>query len=451
MEKSKCKIYPEVYCNQCGKCVFYVNKEFFHVYGKKENPESDVYGLAFDLGSTNLCGRLYNLSTGELTAGCSLENPQRLFGKDVITRQSYVLNHEEGQTTMHRLLIDGINRSAEFLLNYCNISSRQIERITAGGNTTISHFLLDLPVRGLAEIPFKPAFSDSVTISGGCLGLILDVPVYIPGNLGGHVGSDITAGLLNDTLLNSDELTIYVDIGTNGEITLKEKDSYLVTSVAAGPVFEEGYLELGMNAVEGAITRVSIGRTVSVNTIGDKDPEGLCGSGIVSAISEMIKAGIVNREGRLSAYDEMKRRYASKDILERIDEENRRFYLTEKVYISGEDIRKFLLAKAALRAGITTLLKKRGKDESSIGKLVLTGAMGSHVTTEDLIRTGIIPEPDKNKIEYLENGALEGLSLLLLEKCSHEKVEQIRASAENVFLNETDEFEKEYIGEMVFK
>ena len=446
----QCKIYPGVTCNWCGKWVFHVSSEFFNVSLGNECHGKGNYGIACDLGSTNICTRLYDLDTGKTAGSCSLENPERLYGKDVITRQAYALNHEEGQEVMHRLLIEGINRSAAYLCEICRIEKEQIKRIVTGGNTTISHFLLNLDIKGLTENPFTPSFTESVCLNSRETGIEADAELYLPGNLGGHVGSDITAGLLNDTLLRENGLTVYVDIGTNGEIVLKEENEYLVTSVAAGPVFEEGYLDWGVKAAGGAVSEIRIGRNLELTTIGENDPCGICGSGIVSGISAMVKAGIIDRNGKLADTDEMKRRYASKDILDRIDEEHLRFYITDEIYISQEDIRKFLLAKAAIRAGIKTLLKEKGRTEEDIEKLVITGALGNHVSTEALVRTGIIPETGREKVQYIENGALEGLSLLLLGKRTAEEVEQIRLHTENIFLNETETFEKTYINEMYF-
>lgn len=455
MDKNKvrqrqCIIYPGVNCNHCGKCVFSVNEECFHQEYQKNNPENDDYGIAFDLGTTNICCRMYNLNTKEPVGSCSLENPQRLYGKDVITRQTYVLNHNGGSKIIHKALIDGMNCCIENLCKSCGISIKNIKKIAAGGNTTISHFFLNLPVKGLTENPFKPAFNQTVIFPAGKFNLITepDTKVILPGNLGGHVGSDITSGLLNDILLKDDGLTAYIDIGTNGEIVLIDKDGYLVTSVAAGPVFEEGYLSCGMKASEGAICEITIGRNLRFKTIGDKEPEGICGSGIFSLISEMLKAGLIDENGNLTERDLLTRRYTSKDIMDRMEEG--KFTVYDNISLTQEDIRKFQLAKGAIRAGIKILLKEKGYTEKDICKAVITGAMGNHVSTEALVKTGIIPDLPEKNTAYIPNGSLEGLSKLLLDEDYLKTVEEIKEKTENLFLNERKDFEYEYIQEMMF-
>lgn len=436
-------------CSMCSlKCSRKEDNSFFNEKYEEGNTESN-YGLTCDMGTTNIVCRLYDLATGKFAGTCSLANPESIYGRDVITRQTFALKGEAEKEMLHSLLVKGINRCIERIAGESRINRENISRVVAGGNTTISHFLLNLSVDGISKSPFVPEFTEGRKLKASETGIRAgkDAELYVPGNLGGHVGSDITAGLLNHEISHEEELCIYIDIGTNGEIVLKDNGKYYATSVAAGPVFEGGYLSCGMRAGSGAVTEVSIGREVSFRTIGDREPEGICGSGIVSVVAAMLKSGLIDRNGNFMERDYMARRYASKDILDRIDDKERTFSLTGRVYITQDDIRKFQVAKAAIRAGIITLLKERGKEESDIKKIYITGAFGRGVKEKDLVSTGIVPDVP---LTYIEESASEGLAYVLLNEHGQMQAENIRKLTVSMFLNDAESFQETYVKEMSF-
>lgn len=436
-------------CSMCSlKCNRKEESGFFNEEYQNYNAESD-YGVTCDMGTTNIVCRLYDLDLGKFTGTCSLPNPESIYGRDVITRQTFALKGDEEKEMLHSLLVKGINRCIERLADKCGIKVERIRKIVAGGNTTISHFLLNLSIEGISKSPFIPEFTEGRKLKASETGIMTgnDAVLYVPGNLGGHVGSDITAGLLNQEIDREEALCIYIDIGTNGEIVLKDNGKYYATSVAAGPVFEGGYLSCGMRAESGAVTEVSIGREVKLKTIGEKEPEGICGSGIVSLVAAMLKADLIDKNGNFMDRDYMARRYASKDILDRIDDDKRRFSLTDRVYITQDDMRKFQVAKAALRAGIVMLLKERGKEESNLKKIYITGAFGRSVSEQDLVTTGIVPDIP---LTYIEDGASEGLAWILLNEEGEQQAENKRKDTTSMFLNDVEDFQKIYVKEMCF-
>ena len=437
-------------CSMCNlKCSGQIKNQFFNEAYEKCTDDSE-YGICCDLGTTNIVCRLYDIKEKKMKGKCSLPNPEGIYGRDVITRQSFALRGEEEKKMLHIMLVNGINRCIERLTENCHIDKEKICKVVAGGNTTISHFLLDLSVEGISRSPFTPAFTEGQNLKAQDYGIKAgkDAVLYVPANLGGHVGSDITAGLLNNNIYNGDKPCIYIDIGTNGEIVLKDRDTFYVTSVAAGPVFEGGYLSCGMTAEKGAVKKVKILRNLEIETIENIEPEGICGSGVVSLICNMLKSGLIDKNGSMRDAEYMSRLYASKEITDRIEEgEEKRFRISEKVYITQDDIRKFQVAKAAIRAGIKILLKKRNLKEEDIDKIYITGAFGKEIDRKDLVVTGMVPDVN---IIYIEESAAEGLSMILLNEDFKEKTERIRENSVAVFLNEESDFQEIYLKEMDF-
>ncbi len=457
-EEKKCRIFSNRICNECGLCPASENSGFFHEFYEIRNAieEAEEYGIAVDMGTTTLSAALFRQPDGRIIGRCSMENPQRKYGSDVISRQSYALRGERELAELQHILLQGINKLIERILSTGSIRKDDVRRIIVAGNTTISHLFLGLDVKGISSSPFVPAFYGSRCLTAGEAGLNLgeDVEVYLPSNIGGHVGSDITAGLLNHNLFNVQRCNLYVDIGTNCEIVLTGNGKAVATSVAAGPVFEGGALKKGMAAQAGAIKKVEINHNVAIQTIYEEEPKGICGSGIISALSQMIKSGIMDSYGRIQSREELRAKRVPELICNHIlqGREVNDFLISETgdVVITQKDIREVQLAKAAVLSGICLLMDAMGITEKDIEHLYITGNFGNSLEAEDLITAGLIPDFSRSKILFIKDSVINGLIALGINKKLRVKEKEITKAVHCISLADTADFQQSYIEAMNF-
>ncbi len=446
------------------------------------------YGIAFDIGTTTVVGLCWDLAKRELLATDAARNPQVVHGGDVISRIGYSVREEENLEEMRQLVIDCLNEILDGFLEKLPVRRTEITEITAVGNTTMSHLLLGEDPEGLAVSPFRPAFKGAVRESAAALGLRVpaETEFYLLPGIAGHVGSDITAGLLALDLENKDSLDVFVDIGTNGEVAVTEKGRILVCSTAAGPAFEGAAIRQGMRATEGAIEGISLcesgdafgragadsGRTdakpasggngadIELKVIGDVSPAGICGSGLIDAVSVMLSAGLMDRTGRILTEDEalsagtsplLTRRLVLRDeeacfVLQEPDPEGN----SAEILLRQSDIREVQLAKSAIVSGILALLKKSGHTAAEADHLYLAGAFGNYIRKEAAVNIGLLPDISPDRIIAVGNAAGVGASLALFGDKEKARAERIAASAEHVELAGSSLFYDLYIENMNF-
>lgn len=402
------------------------------------------YGLAVDIGSTTVVGMLWDLKNGKHIASCAKANPQNEFGMDVISRITYCIEND-GLPVLHDRIKSCIDMIIQELCRDAAICREDILKMTVCGNTTMSHLYLGKDPSGLAAAPFAPAYT----------GTVVDDNVTIIPNIAGHVGGDITAGIVASQLLNSKGLTLFIDIGTNGEIVLTDGTRVLACSTAAGPAFEGASIFQGMRASAGAIERVEIDKLgdVKFNVIGGCEPAGICGSGLIDAVAQMLKHGIINKKGRIISSDGVAIE-SMRDRLVAVDG-HRSFILVAKengddIVITQNDIREIQLAKAAIVAGIKIMLEELNKTEDDIDKVIIAGAFGSYIDKTSAIQAGILPQISPDKVISAGNAAGAGVSMALMSQKAMDAMKALPDIVEHIDLARKNNFQKIYIKAMNF-
>ena len=438
-------------CSECGRCRNIHQDKILKEVTLPEDFKNDVrkggYGIAFDIGTTTVVGSLWSLETGELIAQKGATNPQKQFGADVISRISYCIgSHEKIYELQHPLRMT--IRSLMFELSKdANIDLKQIISTTFCGNTTMMLLFAGMPVDGIAAYPFTPDHIDGMVVNSKFDDYNIDG--YLLPNIGGHIGGDISAGIISTRIAEFPGNAILLDIGTNGEIVIKAGDKLYGFSTAAGPAFEGANIECGMTGTAGAIESFSFSDDdIKYNVIGDTKPSGMCGSGIMSAICEMLK------DGRLLPYEMYTRIHPFSTIKERILDDRFVLVYGEKgekdIVITQKDIRELQLAKGAIKAGINLLLKETELNPKDIDKLFLAGGFGMNTPVETLLGIGILPDISADKITLVGNSALAGASMVLMSEKEKRYCEEISKEVTRIELNTLTGFQDEFMNSLEF-
>ncbi|MGE5557387.1 MAG: ASKHA domain-containing protein [Bacillota bacterium] len=425
-----------------------------------EPGEGHCLGVAIDLGTTSIVGLLYDLETGARLGLSSRNNPQAAYGADVVSRLEYVIQNPDGLQRLQRAATDAVNSMIRELCAGAGADARDILEVVAVGNTVMQHFLCGINPRGLATLPFVAVDHSGINVQAGELGL--DIPpyarVYLPPGIGGFIGSDTTAVILATRLheLPASENALAVDLGTNGEIVLASGGSLFACATAAGPAFEGARLSIGMRGAVGAIEAVEIGEAgIQVSAIGGGEPRGICGSGAVDLLAELLKHGVIGSNGGFLARDSMNR----KDLAERVIElpEGPGFFISRRreadsagLCLTQKDIRELQLAKAAIAAAIKILLQERNLSAEQLDRLYLAGAFGNYINPENALRIGLLPPIDPFKIVPVGNAAGTGAVQMLLDSGLRRKMEETAARIRAVELAVKLEFQDAFVDGMLF-
>jgi uncharacterized 2Fe-2S/4Fe-4S cluster protein (DUF4445 family) len=410
-----------------------------------------LFGVAFDIGTTTIAGYLVDLNTGHEEGIYAAVNPQRIYGADVISRISYTLDDPEKLAEMHRAIVDEINASVEMLAKRAHISVGDIYAVTFAGNTTMMHFLMNLPADGIALAPFIPVTTDMECLKAGDLGIRIHengLAVVFPA-VSAYVGADTVAAVLSTGMYREECVSLLIDIGTNGEIVLGNRSGMLACSAAAGPAFEGAGIRNGVSSVRGAIDKLRLLPELRFTTIGDAPAVGLCGSGIVDAVAEMLAAGIIDGSGKFVAGPDA----VSPALRERIIKigGQNAFLLAGRIEcdagtdiaVTQKDVRELQNAKAAIAAGIRILLREAGIRPEDVEKVYLAGGFGSYINISNAIKIGLLPKELAGRIEAVGNasgaGAVEGLlsrEALCETKTIKSLIRYIELSYSGAFLKE---------------
>ena len=416
---------------------------------KAERPAT-VHGLAIDVGTTTLAVYLFDLATGRQLGVAASRNPQQRFGADVISRIAHVRRTEgEGLTELHTSVIEGLNGLIGRLAAGASVSPETIYQATAVGNPTMLHLFLGIDPRGIDMSPYAPVFRHRVRCSARDVGLAMATRGFVETlpAISAYVGADIVGGILATNLKTVEGSTLFLDVGTNGEIVLALDGRLIACSTAAGPAFEGASIVQGMAALDGAIetVRVKDGR-VECTVIGGAQPAGLCGTGLVSAVAELYAAGVIDPSGRFRDADSA---LADRFVGRRKD---RRFRLTasKPIYLHQSDVREFQLAKAAVRAGIEVLLQGAGLKAERLDRVLIGGAFSARLSGEHLTRTGLLPEIDPSRIHVVGNTAGQGAKRVLLNRRLTDEAEKIARAVEYVELSADAGFRDLYVEQIPF-
>ncbi|HEX7714130.1 MAG TPA: ASKHA domain-containing protein [Bacillota bacterium] len=409
------------------------------------------YAVAVDIGTTTLAAYLVNLATAGIERTVSAFNPQGSYGADLISRISHAAT-TEGLEELHRAVIAAVNRFVVELACAAGIHLSQIIQVNLAGNSCMSQLFLKVDPESLGRLPFEPVVKDLVRMTPAELGLTINADglVYVLPGIGGFIGSDISAGALACEL-NGDKTELFIDIGTNGEIILTGKGRMLASSTAAGPAFEGAKISCGRLAGPGAVADLQFTPAgLELVTIGNQPPSGICGTGLIRAVVELVKRGIIEETGR----------FADGLSDPRYDPEQKRYYLTERnvsdqevepVYISQQDIRQFQLAKGAVYAGIHLLMKKLGLKPEDLSTVYLAGAFGSYLKPEDAVFLGLLPPVPLDRIKAVGNTAGMGTVITVLSQTALEDLRLLTRRIEHVELANDPEFTEIFTEAMMFR
>lgn len=445
LTKDSCQFHAEHDCSRCPavNCSMRKKKqehdfevlETFTVPGNHIclTEGTDDFGIAVDIGTTTLAACLVSLRDGKILASASAMNRQRTLGTDVISRIQ-ASNCGKGKQ-LQALIRADLEKLIEKLLKKAEISVSSVDKMIVAGNTVMEHLIMGYSCEGLGCFPFQP-----VTLGPIRFRLELLEGCLMPG-ISAYVGSDITAGLYACGFHKKEEINLFLDLGTNGEMALGNAERLLTTSTAAGPAFEGGNLSCGTGSIPGAISHVTIdewGRC-RTETIQGQNAVGICGTGVIELTAELLRTGLIDETGLFNDL------YFEEGYPVAITPDG------NEITFSQNDIREVQMAKSAVRAGVELLIENYGIQYADIRHVYLAGGMGFSLKKEAAVQIGLLPEELQEKITAVGNSALAGAVLALNEADWQEKFEQLKEHAQEMILANEKQFNEYYIKYMMFE
>ena len=409
-------------------------------------PKAAQSGIAaaVDLGTTTVAVRIYDLKNAAELRTLSAWNAQAAYGGDVISRIRYTMDEPDG---LHELSVL-IRRQTEDLiltaLADCGRDKAELKSVFLAGNTVMQHIFAGYPVRSIATAPFKPETLFEAPTGDTLLGAELNFAPCVAG----YVGGDITAGLLASKLCSAGGSSLFLDIGTNGEMALVSGGRVSCCAVASGPAFEGAGISCGMPALSGAVSHVRYDRGFLYDVIGAVEPVGICGSGLIDLAATLLKLGCIDNGGRLLPPElapEKVRRYIRPD-----GQGNGVFYLTENVYLTAADVRSLQLAKAAVAGGVEVLLDRHGIKASDLDRVCLAGGFGNYIDPKSAMALGMLPEISPERLHCLGNTSLAGASMAAVDPECRRELRSCAEKCEYIELSGLREFTEAFTDNMTF-
>jgi uncharacterized 2Fe-2S/4Fe-4S cluster protein (DUF4445 family) len=411
----------------------------------------ECFGVAFDVGTTTLVGTLMNLRTGMAAAVRSTLNGQAPFGADVISRISHAMNGPDSVEELKNAVVATMNGILEELYAEAGVTPERTYEAVVVGNVTMLHLLLGIDPAPIAVMPFTPAFMDALSVPAKEVGLRIHSGGYVQTlpALGAYVGADIVSGVLATGIAREDKLRVFVDVGTNGEIVIGSSQRTLATAAPAGPAFEGSQIKCGMRATDGAIEGVQLGAGVELQIIGGDVPaQGLCGSGLVDAVAQLLNVGLLDHSGRMLS----KADAAHHPLADRLIEVEgvRAFLLADGVYLTQRDVRELQFAKGSIATGIKVLMDILGVDASNLDEIFLGGSFGSYLNPESAKIIGLVPPVEVDKIIAVGNSAGEGAKIALLSYRERQVAFELPSRIEYVELSGRSDFNDAFVSVLGF-
>ncbi|QTA79356.1 4Fe-4S ferredoxin iron-sulfur binding domain-containing protein, DUF4445 [Desulfonema limicola] len=374
-------------------------------------------GLAIDVGTTSVVVYLVNMADGSVISAASGHNKQAACGDDVINR--IICAEKNGPVKLSKMALATINNLISEALSGADADAGQIKNIVISGNTTMAHLLMKIEPRYIRREPYIPCVSEFPILKAGETGIKADpaAAVFIMPGPAGYVGGDIVSGLIYAGFHREEPLTLFIDVGTNGEIVLGNKDWLMTASCSAGPAFEGGGVRWGMRAEEGAVEKVVIDpETLNprLSIVGDVKPRGICGSGMIDLISEMLLKKIIEPNGKFRLDASHPRMKKENDELSYIVAFADETSMEEDIVFTETDIHSLVLSKGAIYAGFTVLLNQAGLDFSMVERVIITGGFGQFLDVDKAVNIGMLPDIDRSKFKYLGNSSIAGAYMALL-------------------------------------
>ena len=412
-----------------------------------------IAGLAMDMGSTKLAIFLMDLENGAILDQCGVMNPQISFGEDVVSRIGYANRGDAERKQLQERLVETINQT---LADFCEkegFCQTQIAEVVAVGNTAMHHFFTGLPVEPLGEAPYTPVVADALYFPAEQIGLHVarGARVYIPPNIAGYVGADhVSALIATRSYIDNDHTCLLVDIGTNTEISLIHHGRVHSCSCASGPAFEGAHIHDGMRAAPGAIERIHIGdHSVRPVTIGGQPAVGICGSGILNAVAEMLDANVLNDRGVLNLKDSRVRQINHKYefLLVPLAQTG----TGRDIVVTRRDVNEIQLAKSAIRGGLEILMIEAGIAIDAIDDFIVAGAFGTHLDLKSALRVGMFPNLPLSRFHQVGNAAGVGARQMLISRAVRREAERIVSGVEYVELTTYPRFHDVFVECMYFE
>ena len=426
------------------------------------NTEDQIFGIAFDIGTTTIVGSLIDLQTATVIAVSAATNPQNIYGADVISRITHA-GEKDGLKQLQDKVIEAVNKIIHELLRQTKVARDRIYEIIAVGNTTMSHLFMGIDPTYLAPAPFIPAYSRALDVEASSLGIRIHPAgrvIFLP-NIAGYVGSDTVGVILAADLDLPGDNCAAIDIGTNGELVLRANGKLMACSTAAGPAFEGAQIKQGMRAAAGAIEAVSyVDGRIELGMIDDAKACGICGSGLIDAASALLDAGIIEPSGRFLNPEENPDKVPPhlKDRL-RPGKGGFEFVLVpsadsdtgEDIVLTQGDLRELQLAKGAIYAGLKILLKEAGITENDLDRVLLAGAFGNYVRKESALGIGLLPQIPEEKIVAIGNAAGDGARMALASKATRVRAIQSPLNVAHMELSTRPDFQEFFVDALPFR
>lgn len=408
---------------------------------------AESFGVVVDIGTTTLVVSLVDLTLGVELASASALNPQSRHAQDVLSRIK-IASEERGLRDMRDGVIEAIDRLIDETAQTAAVRRGRIYEVIFSGNTCMLHLAAGVNPASLGKYPYTPALVCASWLDAAETGLAIAPGglIYLPPIISAYVGADITAGLQAVRLHEEEKSVLFVDIGTNGEMALAHGGKLWATSTAAGPAFEGMNIRFGMRAGEGAIERFSLLKdgSVKLKTIGATEAVGICGSGLMDIVAELVSHGVLGNNGKFVKPEAVGLLPA---LVERLVERDGKtvFLLTGSVWLTQKDVRQVQLAKGAIRAGVEFLLREAGVAASSLDKVLIAGSFGFHLTARSLTTIGLLPAEIAGGIEFVGNTAKSGGEAFLLNRDTRREMAQLVQQISVVELANCPDFDKVFV------
>ncbi|MDR0721449.1 MAG: ASKHA domain-containing protein [Treponema sp.] len=415
---------------------------------------AEQYGLAVDIGTTTLVTALVDLCEDKTLAVESVLNPQTAYAQDVLGRIHFA-SQGEGLFVLHRVFLEALEQMIRTLTETNRVRREHIYEVVYSGNTTMLHLACGVDPVSLGQFPYRPKLFGGHHVSAEELGISPFGIIWLPPIISAFVGADITSGILASGLDEKRGATLFIDIGTNGEMVLAKDGNLAAASTAAGPAFEGMNISCGMRASRGAIASFCVHKgipsyeLIGGNASGDDPPAGICGSGLLDITGELLREGVIGKNGRFVPPETGVYHEALGNCMGQQDGKSA-FFITQKVYLAQRDIRQIQLAKGAIRCGIEMLLARFSMKAEAIDSVEIAGSFGYHLKAANLLSIGLLPAAFTGKLVFLGNSSLTGGMAFLMHTGFRSKMIELVKRVDSVELVNDKAFERTFIKYLSF-
>ena len=421
------------------------------------NTTNDLYGIAIDIGTSKIVGYLSDLNTGKLVGAASVENPQLIHGEDVISRLSYASKGNTALREMQRLAANGVNAVIQQVCSDSKRDPHRVYEVTVVGNTAMHHLFLGIQPKHLGTSPYTPTISEPIDAKARELSIRVNpnANIHMLPVIAGFVGSDAVADIISTEIHRSNQLSLVIDIGTNTEIILGNRNRMIACSCASGPAFEGSHIKCGMKAVSGAIEKLQIKTSesgdlsIEYETVEKVRPVGICGSGITDAVANLLKLNIIDKSGVFTTDFHSHRLKTNKGLKELVLI-SRKEGAARDIVVTQKDIEQVQLAKAAIFAGCQILMKTMKARTQDIKKMYIAGAFGNYMNINNAKLIGMLPNIRTSSIKFVGNAAGAGARMVLISRKHRQTERLVQQKTQYVELALDPDFQKEFSSGMLF-